>query len=173
MREMIYQIMSNYSGVVIFLHVMSAVIWVGGMTALWFIAKFWSKQPYNDRRTGSRATLFKKYFVFSAPFIIILFLTSLLMALGYKDSAVDANGFIIDFHNFEMYKYINTKGSIWTIMTMNMMFMYWILTRASCKLCKVDKATDCMWLLSTYLLPINIVLGLIEISIGVFLRNSF
>lgn len=173
MRDLIYQIMSDYPTLVIFLHVLSAVIWVGGMSALWFIAKFWSKQPYNDRRTSSRATLFKKYFIFLAPFILILFVTSILMALGYKDNAVDENGFIMDFHNYEMYKYINTKGSIWTIMTMNMMFMYWILSRASCKLCHIRKATDCMWLLSTYLLPINIILGVIEISIGVFLRNSF
>lgn len=172
MRDVIYQIMSDYPSLVIFLHVLSAAIWIGGMGALWFIANFWSKHP-NERRIGSRAALFKKYFIFLSPFIVVLFLTSLLMALGYKDNAVDENGFILDLHNFEIYKYINTKGSIWTIMTMNMIFMGWILSRASCKLCKVQKSMDCMWLLSKYLLPFNIVLGIIEIYLGVYLRNSF
>lgn len=173
MRELIYQIMTDYAGIVIFIHVLSAVVWVGGMVTLWFFAKFLSKHPHNERRLGSRAILFKKYFFFLSPFIIMVFLTSLLMALGYKDNAVDVNGFILDVHNFEMFKYINTKGSIWTIMTMNMVFMLWILSRASCKLCKVQKATDCMWLITTYLLPINILLGGIEVAIGVFLRSSF
>lgn len=173
MRDFIYEVMTNYPTLVIFLHVLSAVIWVGGMVALWFFSKFLSKHPHNERRLGSRATFFKKFFLFLAPFVVILFVTSLFMALGYKDNAIDAYGFILDTHNFEIFKYINTKGSIWTIMTMNMLLMAWILSRASCKLCKTRKAADCMWLITAYLLPINIILGAIEIFIGVFLRSSF
>jgi uncharacterized membrane protein len=92
--------MTDYPTLVIFLHVLSAVVWVGGMVALWFFAKFLSKNPFNERRLGSRATLFKKFFVFLTPFIILLFVTSIFMALGYKDNAVDVNGFTLDAHNF-------------------------------------------------------------------------
>ena len=173
MRDFIYQIMTDHATLVIFLHVFSAVVWVGGMVALWFFAKFLGMHPHNERRLGSRATLFKKYFTFLSPFIIVLFVTSIFMALGYKDNAVDMNGFTLDAHNFEIYKYINTKGSIWTIMTLNMILMTWILSRASCKLCKTRKAADCMWLITAYLLPANIILGAIEVFIGVFLRSSF
>lgn len=173
MRDFIYQIMTDYSTLVIFLHVLSSVVWVGGMIALWFFAKFLSKHPFNERRLGSRATFFKKYFVFLAPFIAVLLVTSVLMLLGYKENAVDMYGFTLDAHNFVIYKFMNTKGSIWAIMTLNMILMGWILSRASCKLCKTRKAADCMWLITTYLLPVNIILGSIGIFLGVYLRSSF
>ncbi len=173
MRDFIYATMTDHATAIIFLHVLSAVIWVGGMAALWFFAKFLGKHPNNEQRLASRATLFKKFFLFLAPFVVLLFITSLFMALGYKDNAVDEFGFALDSRNLELYKYINTKGAIWTIMAMNMLFMAWILNRASCKLCHVKKATDCFWLITAYLLPINIILGAVEIYMGVFLRSSF
>ncbi len=173
MRDFIYEIMTDYTILVIFLHVLSAVIWVGGMIALWFFTKNENMQVPVERRLASRAALFKKFFIFLAPIIVVLFISSLFMALGYKDNAIDMDGFILDAHNLDIYKDINIKGSIWTIMTMNMILMAWILSKASCKLCKTQKSTDCMWLVSTYLLPINIILGVIEIYLGVFLRSSF
>ncbi len=173
MRDLIYSIMTDYPTLVIFLHALSAVVWLGGMVALWFFAKFLSINPFNEQRLASRATLFKKFFIFLAPFVALLFMTSIFMALGYKDNAVDLNGFTLDVHNFEIYKYINTKGSILMIMAMNMIFMAWILSRASCRLCQVKKAKDCFWLITAYLLPINIILGCVEVFIGVFLRSSF
>jgi uncharacterized membrane protein len=165
--------MTDHATFVIFLHVLSAVVWVGGMVALWFFAKFLSKNPSSVDALSGTTALFKKFFIFLTPFIVVLFVTSIFMALGYKDNAIDVHGFTLDAYNLAIYKYINTKGSIWTIMTLNMLFMSMIFTRASCQLCKGRKAEDCMWLVMTYLLPINIILGIVEIFMGVFLRNSF
>lgn len=173
MRDFIYSVMQDYSLFVIFFHVMSASVWVGGMVTLWFLTRESSSHVSIERRATGRAETYKKFFTFFSPFIILLLITSIFMALGYKDNAVDANGFTLDFKNLETFKLINTKGSIWLIMVMNMGFMLWILNKASCKLCKTKVRADCMWLVGKYLLPINILLGFAGIFLGVFLRSSF
>ena len=173
MRDFIYIIMQDYSLLVIFLHVIGASVWVGGMITLWFLTKESGSQVPIERRANSRAGMYKKFFTFLSPFVVLLLITALFMALGYKDNAVDANGFTLDLKNLETYKLIHTKGSIWTIMVMNMFFMIWILKKASCKLCKTKVRADCMWLVGTYLLPLNILLGLTGIFLGVYLRSTF
>lgn len=172
MREFIYQIMAEYSIQVIFLHATSAAIWVGAMVALWFINKKASSSTPLERRFSGRAELFKKFFIFLAPFVIIVFITSFFLSLGFRDAAIDIDGFIIDDEKLNIYKYINIKGGIWIVMSMNMLFMLWIIHKASCKLCVTQKANDCMWLINSYLLPINIALGCVEIYIGIFLGHS-
>lgn len=173
MRDFIYSVMQDYSLFVIFFHVVGASVWVGGMITLWFLTRESGAGVPIERRATGRAALYKKFFTFLSPFVLILFVTALFMALGYKDNAIDANGFTLDFKNLETYKLIHTKGSIWTIMVMNMFFMIWILNKASCKLCKTKVSADCMWLVSKYLLPLNIILGLVGIFLGVFLRSTF
>lgn len=172
MREFIYQVMADYSFVVIFLHVISATVWLGAMVTLWFLNRKASSSILVERRFSGRAELFKKFFAFLSPFIIMVFLTSFFLSLGYRDAAFDADGFIIDSAKLSIYKYINIKGAIWIVMSMNMLFMLWIISKASCRLCKTQTANDCMWLINLYLLPINIILGSIEIYLGIFLGHS-
>ena len=173
MRDFIYSVMQDYSLIVIFFHVLGASVWVGGMITLWFLTRESASHVTIERRATSRAEMYKKFFTFMSPFIILLLITSIFMALGYKDNAIDDNGFTLDVKNLETYKLIHTKGSIWTIMVMNMGFMIWILNKASCKLCKTKVRADCMWLVGKYLLPLNIFLGLAGIFLGVFLRSTF
>ncbi|QSZ42816.1 hypothetical protein GJV85_12055 [Sulfurimonas aquatica] len=173
MRELIYAIMDNYPNIVIFLHVVTASVWVGGMAALHFLTRAASKDTQVDRRFASRAGLFKKFFIALIPFISVSLLTSILMGLGYREEAMDAEGFILDSSKFEAYKYINAKFIIWIVMVMNMILMTWILSKANCRLCKPQKQSDCMWLVSEHLLPINILLGLIAIYIGVSIRSLY
>ncbi len=172
MREFIYEAMTDYTLLIVFLHVLSAVVWVGGLVALLVLSRKAKSGVEIERRFAGRAALFKKLFTFLAPFVVLLFLTALFMALGYRDSAIDADGFVIDSSGFEIYKYINTKGILFLVMAMNMLFTIWIITKAECKLCKTQKANDCMWLINTYLLPINIILGTIAIYLGVVLRHT-
>lgn len=165
--------MTDYTNLVIFLHVVSAVMWVGGMMAILVITKTAHKTVSEERRLAGRATLIKSYFKFLSPFIILSVITAIIMALGYKDNAIDSEGFIIDFHSMEIYKYITLKGSIWGAMVMNMFLMVWIISKAEADGCKVQKAADCMWLVNTYLLPLNILMGLAAIYVGVAIRHAF
>ncbi len=173
MRDVIYQIMTDYTNEVIFLHVLSAVMWVGGMMAILVITKTIHKTVSDESRLTSRATLIKGYFKFLIPFILLSVFTAFLMALGYKDNAIDDDGFILDNKSFEIYKYITLKGSIWGAMVMNMFLMIWIISKTEVDGCKAQKAEDCIWLVNTYLLPINIIMGTVAIYIGVSIRHAF
>ena len=173
MRDFIYQIMTDYTNLVIFLHVIGAVMWVGGMMAILVITKTAHKTVSDERRLVGRAALIKSYFKFLSPFILLSLITAIFMALGYKDNAIAEDGFIIDFQSMEIYKNITLKGSIWGAMVMNMILMLWIVSKAEADGCKVQKATDCMWLVNTYLLPINILMGMAAIYVGVSIRHAF
>ena len=165
--------MTDYTNEVIFLHVVSAVMWVGGMMAILVITKTAHKEVSDERRLTGRANLIRSYFRFLTPFIILSAITALFMALGYKDNAIAEDGFIIDYASMEIYKSITLKGSIWGAMVMNMLLMIWVVAKAQADGCKMQKAADCMWLVNTYLLPLNIIMGMAAIYIGVSIRHAF
>ena len=173
MRDFIYQVMTDYTQEMVFLHVISAVIWVGGMMALFVITKTAHKSVSIERRLAGRAKLIRSYFKFLIPFIVLMFITALFMALGFRDNAIDDEGFIIDLRSHEVYKYITMKGSLWIAMVMNMLLMVWIIGKAENDGCSAQKATDCMWLVNTWLLPLNILMGAGAIYIGVAIRYAF
>lgn len=173
MRDLIYQVMTDYTNLVIFLHVVSAVMWVGGMMAILVITKKAHKGISDQYHLNSNASLIKNYFKFLSPFIILSLVTALIMALGYKDNAIAEDGFIIDYKSMEIYKSITLKGSIWSAMVMNMILMIWIISKAEADGCETQKSLDCMWLVNTYLLPLNIIMGAVAIYIGVSIRHAF
>lgn len=179
MQEMIYFIMENFSNQIIFLHVLSAVVWLGGMIA----ARYGRVKPLRKLVEPDEyiheTERYKRFFKLMFPFIVILFLTSLMMALGYRDSAYDAEGFIISETALNMYKMVHTKGGIWTVMAMNMALMAWINVKASanfsgcvsmkeCKRCK-----EALEIIFNYLMPLNIILGTVAIMLGVLLRHAY
>ncbi|MDF1874133.1 hypothetical protein JHD48_00135 [Sulfurimonas sp. SAG-AH-194-I05] len=167
MRDLIYEVMTDYANIVIFIHVMSAVIWVGGMVALFVITRSAHPRVSVEKRLAGRASLIKKYFKFLAFFITTSALSALFMALGYKDNAIDTQGFILDANSMEIYRHITMKISIWIAMVMNMLLMTWIITKAQSEGCSATKATDCMWTVNSFLLPVNIIMGTVAIYIGI------
>ena len=100
-------------------------------------------------------------------------ITALFMALGYQDNAYGTDGFVLDMRSMEIYKSITMKGALWSAMVLNMILMVWVISKAEKADCKLQKAADCMWLVNSYLLPFNILLGLIAIYIGVTIRHAF
>ena len=177
MRDFIYGIMTDYKTMVVFLHVLSAAVWVGGLVALWYIGKNTSRELAIENRFADRVAVIKKYFIFLSPFIVTLFITAFLMAVGYKDSAYDSDGFILDVQNVQIYKWINMKVSIWSAMVLNMFSMLYFMTKTGCSTYKNHKSasrhktTDCMWLINRYLLPLNILFGFIAIYLGVYVSH--
>ena len=173
MRDFIYQMMTDYPTTIIFVHVFSAMVWEGGMIALWFIGYKSSKELATEKGFSDRVTVIKKYFFFLSPFIIILFVTAIFFALGYKDNAYDFDGFVLDMNNADMYKLINANGSIFAVMVLNMFLILYTLTRTGTDRYKGNRAADSIWLVNTYLLPLNIFLGAVGTYMGAFLRNLY
>ena len=152
----------NYSSIIVFLHVISAVIWVGGMIAIRF-AVHYSIQNIEEPKIKLARTLelLKRFFSMVIPAILTLLITAIIMiiALGFKGT--------------ELYSVVIVKEVIWTIMTLIFITIF-------IKRNKAQKAFDSgnfasaknnLLPIATYFIPINIVLGLIAIFLGITLRG--
>ena len=152
------ELFENYAAIIIFLHIISAVIWVGGMIAI-RLAVHPSLQTIDDPKIklGKTLQIVGKLFYIVLPFIFISLTTALIMILGAGFS-----GWIV-----------HVKEGIWTLMTINFIFMFIKRAKAQRLFNSEDLASakNCVALLPTILLPINIGLGLIAIFCGVLLRG--
>ncbi len=162
MREAMVHFFGNYATVLVFLHVLSAIVWIGGMIAI-RVAVHPVLQSIDDPKIKLSKTLqiVGRLFHLVIPFIIILIVTATLMAVG------------LGFKGTDLYWLIHVKEVIWTLMTLNFIYMY-IRRRKAQKLfdtgdlagAKVQAA-----LLPNLLLPINIILGIAAVFSGVILRG--
>ncbi len=178
MKEFIYEIFADYRVQIIFLHVISAVIWVGGMVAMRFAAhnSFAEiESPLHRLERVSHAL--KRLFWIVTPFVVILIITAVIMAvgLGFREAAVDANHNVIDENAFFLYNLIHAKEAIWMIMAGNLALMMFLRSKAEKLLIKGDAtgAKAKLGLIGKYMVPLNIILGIVAIYIGVFLRSSY
>ena len=148
---------AQYSTPIVFLHVVSAVIWIGGMIAI-RVAVHPALQSIDDPKIklGKTLQIVGRLFNLVIPFILILLATGVIFELaGIKTPLTHA------------------KEAIWTVMTLNFIFMYIKRAKAQKLFNSGDlaKAKEHVKLLPTLLLPINILLGMAAIMIGVILRG--
>ena len=162
MKESMVNLFGEYAVVIIFLHVISAVIWVGGMIAI-RVAVHPSLQSIDDPKIklGKTLQIVGKLFNLVIPFIVILIVTATLMAVG------------LGFKGTELYWLIHVKEVIWTVMVINFIYMYTQRAKAEKMFNKGDLKGAKMSVskLPNLLLPINIVLGVLAIFSGVTLRG--
>jgi uncharacterized membrane protein len=178
MKEFIYQLFADYRTQIVFLHVISAVVWVGGMIAMRFAAHnsfLEIESPLHRLARVSHAL--KRLFAIVAPFVVLLIITAVLMAvgLGFREAAVDASGNVIDASAMSLYQLIHVKEAIWLIMAANLALMAFLRAKADKLLTKGDTmgAKSSLGLIGKYMVPLNIVLGIVAIYLGVTLRNSY
>ncbi len=152
----------NYSSIIVFLHVISAVIWVGGMIAIRF-AVHYSMQNIEDPKIKLARTLelLKRFFNMVIPAILTLLITAIIMiiALGFKGT--------------ELYNVVVIKEIIWSIMTLIFITIYVKRVKAQKAFDNNDflNAKNNLLPIAIYFIPINIVLGLIAIFLGITLRG--
>ena len=153
---------NNFSSIIVFLHVISAVIWVGGMIAIRF-AVHYSMQNIEDPKVKLGRTLenLKRFFNIVIPTIITLLITAIIMiiALGFKGTA--------------LYNIVIVKEIIWTIMLIIFITIYMKRNKAQKAFDSGDFANTKKQLIpiATYFIPVNIVLGLVAIFLGITLRG--
>ena len=178
MKELIYEIFADYRTQIIFLHVISAVVWVGGMVAMRFAAlNSFAEIESPLHRMERSAHALKRLFWIVSPFVITLIITAVIMAvgLGFREAAVDANHNVIDAQAMTLYNIVHIKEAIWMIMGANLALMMFLRNKAEKLLGKGDAtgAKNKLGLIGKYMVPLNIVLGVIAIYLGVFLRNAY
>lgn len=153
---------NNFSSIIVFLHVISAVIWVGGMIAIRF-AVHYSMQNIEDPKVKLGRTLenLKRFFNIVIPTIITLLITAIIMivALGFKGTA--------------LYNIVIVKEIIWTIMLIIFITIYMKRNKAQKAFDSGDFANTKKQLIpiATYFIPANIILGLVAIFLGITLRG--
>ncbi|WP_331775295.1 hypothetical protein [Sulfurospirillum sp. 1612] len=175
---MIQELFASYRVEITFLHIISAVIWVGGMIVMRYSAHYsFQNIEQADIRLKSALYALKRLFILVSPFIVILLVTAIIMSvgLGFRDAALDKSGQVINSSAMHVYNLIHVKESIWTIMTLNYLAMVLIRNNAQKLLNQHDLAgaKKRATYISSYMVPFNIVLGIIAIFMGVFLRNLY
>ena len=167
----------DYAEIIVFLHILSAIIWVGGMVAM----RFAEHQSFiNIENPAFRleriAQALTRLFVIVAPFIVILIITAVLMSVGwgFRAAAVDANHNVIDAAAMHIYNIVHVKEGIWMLMTLNYLAMVWRLKKAKKALESNDvlNAKKLLEIIGRYMVPVNIALGVVALYLGVVLRYS-
>lgn len=177
MKQAMTDLFWAHTELIVFLHVISAVIWVGGMVAMRFAAhQSFVKVENPIFRLERISHALKRLFMIVLPFVIILILTAVLMAVGwdFRNAAVDASGNVIDETAMTMYNLVHIKEVIWMIMGMNLGVMMFLRSKAEKFLTagNIAEAQKRLGLIGKYLVPLNIILGVIAIYMGVILRYS-
>lgn len=178
MKDFIYVAFADYRTQIIFLHVISAVVWVGGMIAMRFAAHHSFAEIESPLHRLERIShALKRLFMIVSPFVVILIITAVMMAvgLGFREAAIDANHNIIDEQAYFLYNLVHIKEAIWVLMAANLALMMYLRSKAEKLLTKGDAtgAKGKLGLIGKYMVPLNIVLGIIAIYLGVFLRNAY
>ena len=176
MKAWMVEFFGTYAHEIVFLHVLSAFVWVGGMIAI-RLAVHPNLQLIEDPkvRLGRTLAITGRFFNIVIPFIIILILTAVIMAvgLGFRAAAVDASGNIISEAAYATYNLVHIKEAIWMLMAMNFGWMYLKRQKAQKLFDKGSllEAKESVALIPRLLLPINILLGLAALWLGVTLRG--
>ncbi|MFT7860006.1 MAG: hypothetical protein ABXS93_03620 [Sulfurimonas sp.] len=178
MKDFLIELFAEYKTIIVFLHVISAVVWVGGMIAMRYAAHFSFMEIESPlHRLQRTAHALKRLFTIVSPFVIILIITAVIMAvgLGFRAAAVDANGNVIDDYAMYIYNLVHVKEAIWMLMAINLVAMILRRNKAQKLLDAGDStgAKKALGMIGKYMVPVNIILGVIAIFLGVTLRNAY
>jgi len=154
---------AEYKTVIVFLHVISAVVWVGGMIAMRYAAHpSFVEIESPVKRLERIADALKRLFCIVAPFVLLLLATAIIMIKGYSLSESE----------FQTLGY--AKEAIWSVMFLNLAFMIRRRNRAVKFLEEGDMvgAKFSLELIGKYMVPLNIILGVVAIFLGSTLSSS-
>lgn len=157
------EIFAEYKTFIVFLHVISAVVWVGGMVAMRYAAHpSFIEIESPAKRLERIAHALKRLFTIVLPFVIILILTAVVMIKGYSLSQSE---FSVLSH---------AKEGIWSVMFINLIVMMKRRNRAEKALQEGDfaLAKNQLELIGKFMVPLNIVLGITAIFIGSYLSST-
>jgi len=151
----------EYATVVLFLHVISAVVWVGGMIAMRFAAHHSFLEISEPPMRMERIThALGRLFAIVTPFIVILLVTALIMAAG------------LDLHHGPNAALAFAKEGVWSLMALNYLAMVLRRNKVQSLINRGNliEAKEKLAPIGAYMVPVNIVLGIVAIYLGATLR---
>ncbi|MDD5157526.1 hypothetical protein [Sulfurimonas sp.] len=154
---------NEYKTIIVFLHVISGVVWIGGMVAMRYAAHpSFIKIESPAKRLELIADALGRLFKIVIPFVITLIITAIIMIKGYSLSQSDLSVFS------------HAKEGIWSMMFINIMVMIYRKNLAQKLLHKGDfvGAKNQLALIGSVMVPVNIGLGVVAIFLGTYLSGS-
>jgi uncharacterized membrane protein len=153
---------TNYGSLIVFLHIISAVVWVGGMITIRFTVHYSIQEIEEPKiKLGRTLEFLRRFFNIVIPSIIILLVTAVMMSigLGLKESP--------------LYPIVHIKEAIWSVMTVIFALIYLKRNKAQRFFNDGDfkSAKEALVPLALWMIPTNIALGLIALYLGVTLRG--
>jgi len=74
---------ANYGSLIVFLHIISAVVWVGGMITIRFTVHYSIQEIEEPKiKLGRTLEFLRRFFSIIIPSIIILLVTAVMMSIG-------------------------------------------------------------------------------------------
>ncbi len=147
----------------IFFHILSAIIWIGGMIAVRFAVHPALQNIQDDGvRLARTLEITGRLFVLVLPFILILLGTGLYLAYMFGFSG-----------HTQLSKVVHLKEAIWLLMTLNYAAMVYLRFRAQSYYLASNflMAKKFLSPIAKYMLPLNIFLGLGALYFGLVLRG--
>ncbi len=162
--------------IIVFLHVISAVVWVGGMISMRYAAHQSLMMLDTKERLERVSHALKRLFVIATPAVILLIITAVIMAvgLGFRMAAVGPDGTVLDEEAYFVYNMVHLKEVLWMLMAMNLAAMAVLRSKAAKAIAAEDfpTAKAKLGLIGKYMVPANILMGVGAIYLGVFLRHT-
>ncbi len=164
MQEFFVEFFGSFSRIIVFFHVLSAAILIGGMFVLRFIIKPVFMTIEDDEIKFRRCLeLLDKYAKLMLPVMLILISASFLMNIGL--------GF--EYASPITYTMIHIKEAIWIFIAFNFGFMYWKFLNAKASYKKRDyfEVSENIILIVNCLIPLNLILSLVALYVGIVIRG--
>jgi len=164
MKEFFEVGFNDYARVIVFLHILSAIVWIGGMIALRVVVHPSLAHIQEAKvRLARSLEIKKRFFNLVIPFILLLILTSLFMNIGMNFKGGDPR----------MYLFVHIKEAVWVFMTLVFTYVYIKRNTAERIYLSGDliSARENINLIDDYLIPLNIFLGIIALILGIVLRG--
>lgn len=154
---------AEYARVIVFIHVLFAVTWIGGMVAIRFaLHPALSVIEDGEKRVELTIATLNRFFLMVSTAIVFIGITGIIMMLGIGFKAVPT-----------LYMIVHIKSQIWMLMAVVYGVIYFKFIKAKKLFESGDLETTKKTLapLAKWLIPTNIFLGLIEIMLGIVLRG--
>lgn len=153
----------EHKTIIVFFHVISAVVWVGGMIAMRYAAHHSFLEIESPQKRLERiAHALKRLFYIVLPFVVTLMVTAVFMIKGYGLNQSDFSALS------------HAKEGIWSVMFINLIVMILRRNRGERMLNEGNMlgAKNQIELIGKFMVPLNIILGIMAIFLGTFLSSS-
>jgi len=159
---MITEFFNENATLVLFLHVISAIIWVGGMIAI-RLAVHPAMQNIEEPKVKMARTLeiLRNFFSIVIIAVALIIVTAVVMSIGIGFKGTNLSGIV------------HLKEAIWLIMTLNFGFMIYRRNRAERAFLSgaMQEAKEMLEPLAKFMIPVNIILGIVALYLGITLRG--